>query len=287
MPRGLVQTLIEQGEAAKLGGKEREISLMFSDIRDFTSIAEKTSADDIMVHLCEYFDLVGESIEKNHGVVDKFIGDAVMAFWGAPEQDDNQTYHACLSALEIQEKIDDANTKWYVRGMPELPTRIGLHRGEAIVGNLGSHERLNYTAIGDTVNISSRLEALNKVYGTRILASQDVFDVCSEEFIFRALDKVIVKGRNQFNYIYELLAIRTPENEAKYMKLLNQFSEALTAYQNKKFEEAEKLFQQVIDDFPGDGPALLYIERCQTFAKTGVPEDWDGVWIYTHKDTQK
>ena len=110
----------------KLGGKEREITLMFTDIQDFTSIAEEVSADDIMVHLCEYFDLMDEAIESNRGIVDKFIGDAVMAFWGAPEEDERQSYNACLAAIQAQAKIDVANSGWYVRGMKELPTRIGF-----------------------------------------------------------------------------------------------------------------------------------------------------------------
>lgn len=284
VPRALVQKLILRGEAAMLGGRATKVTLMFTDIANFTSIAESTSTEDIMVYMCEYFDVMGKVIEAHQGNVDKFIGDAVMAFWGAPEADQRHTYHACVAALECQQAIDRMNQSWVEQGRMPLPTRIGLHCGEAIVGNLGSHDRLNYTAIGDTVNIASRLETLNKVYETRIIVSEDVFAKVKKHFIFRRLDKVVVKGRVAPNTIYELLDFRREERLNNYKRFLELFDRGLVAYQAQLWDEAILAFEQVLVDHPEDTPSRLFIERCRHFKTNPVASNWNGVWIYHNKD---
>src|SRR3990167_996157 len=207
VPAALVRQLIKLGTAAEVGGEKKSMAFLFSDIRDFTTISERLNPSDLAKYICDYFDALSSIIIANRGTIDKYIGDAIMAFWGAPLPEADPCRQAAKSALECVRRLENLNEKWQLEGRPELFTRFGIHVGDAIVGNFGSSERLNYTAIGDVTNTASRLEGINKIYGTQILVSDAVYRVIKEQFVLRLVDCVILKGKNEPSYIYELIAV--------------------------------------------------------------------------------
>ncbi len=215
VPYLLVRKLFKEGVEACPGGNKQPATILFSDIADFTTISEETDPAIIANYLAQYFEVMTRVIEDNHGVVDKFIGDAVMAFWNAPLPLEEHEFLACKAAVECQEQIRLLNEQWKKnQDNIQFHTRIGIASGDVIVGNIGAKNRLNYTAIGDTVNIASRLESLNKSYGTNILINNRVYMVNKARIESRYLDEVKVKGKKQSEKVYELIKIRpTPEND--------------------------------------------------------------------------
>lgn len=206
VPAALVRQLIERGEDAKIGGTKQQLAILFSDIADFTTISENMPANDLMQHLCNYFDELSHIIIQNRGTIDKYIGDAIMAFWGAPLPEESPCHQAAKTALECKKRLEYLNLKWQSENKPAFHTRFGIHLGEAIVGNLGSTERLSYTAIGDSINIASRLEGANKLYNTQIIVSEPVYLAIKNAFTLRMIDKVTLKGKKEATYLYELIA---------------------------------------------------------------------------------
>lgn len=283
VPADLVRKLIRKRESAKLGGTMKKICIVFTDIENFTSISEKMTPEDLMLHLCDYFDHVSRMINNERGTIDKYIGDAIMAFWGSPIADDRQSYHACRAALAIQKELKLLNSSWQKHQKPTFPTRIGIHTGNAIVGNLGSSERINYTAIGDTINLSSRLEMINKVYGTNVIVSEDVRQETKEHFIFKELDCITVKGKTESTLIYELVASIDDPQADKLTKECNLYAKALKLYRNRDWDKALESYGKILEIKPNDPVALLFITRCNTLMETPPPEDWDGVWRFTEK----
>ncbi len=288
IPKSLVQRLLQRKQTIHKGGKLREITLMFSDIENFTTEAEILDADELANHLSDYFDVLGIVINENEGTIDKYLGDSIMAFWGAPITDKDHTVKACISALQIQKRLREVGKIWRRDEKPEFHTRIGLHTGEAIVGNIGSTERMNYTAIGDSVNACSRFEGLNKFYGTRIIISQNVADILSDNFYIRTLDKVIVKGKTQAIKIFELCGLKTDDMELvpddKIIEFNEKFEEAYHLYATRQFKHALKAFQE-IDTLirPEDKSVREYIFRCEMFMKKAPPKEWDGRFVHEKK----
>jgi adenylate cyclase len=216
-------------------------------------------------------------ILDEEGTVDKFEGDAIMAFWGAPLPQADQALRACRAALRQQAALAELNQRFEEMGLPRLGMRIGLHTGEAVVGNLGSEKRFDYTAIGDTVNLASRLEGLNKFYGTFILASETTVAECGDEIIFREVDRVAVKGRETPVAVYQPLGLKdglAPEDVA----LSEEFAGALEMYRHEKFSEAALLFQKILARHSGDSPTQVFLERCQDFQASSPPPGWNGVF---------
>ncbi len=204
LPRPLVQQLLAAKKETQAGGVRKKVVVFFSDIHNFTTIAEKADPKQLTQQLCDYFSAIADIITANNGTIDKYIGDAVMAFWGAPLADHLAAEHAAKTALQCREKIEQLNREWLARGMTPFLTRIGLHLGEAIVGNIGSPERLSYTAIGDTINIASRIEGMNKNYDTRILVSAAVEKAIKGAFSLKLVDRVLLKGRTEKINIFDL-----------------------------------------------------------------------------------
>lgn len=283
VPADLVRLLISKGESARLGGTKKEITILFTDIRDFTGISETTTPEKLMQHLCDYFDQLSQIIKNNQGTIDKYIGDSVMAFWGSPTADKYHALHACRTAYEIIKALNDLNKTWEHDKKPIMPTRIGIHSGEAIIGNLGSSSRLNYTAIGDTVNAGSRLESINTVYGTQIITSQATKDIVDDDFIFRPLDCIAVKGKREGFTIYELLELKTPAKIEELKTFCEESELAFKAYENRKWEVAIQHYKKVLEIKPNDSVANLFIKRCDVLMKEPPPSDWDGVWRFEHK----
>lgn len=279
----VVADILENADQLELGGKTIEATVYFSDIKDFTSIAEKFTPKDLVHFLNEYFSLASDVILKNEAMLDKYIGDAIMAIFGAPiPRADNATV-ACLTALEIQSALaahharPDRDPK-----MPTFVTRIGLNTGKMVVGNIGSNSRLDYTAIGDTVNLASRLEGVNKLFGTTILISETTHDQAREAIVARQLDFLRVKGKAIPVRIYELLGARGQVPPAVLEKIA-LFEEAIALYRHRKFTDASSLFQKVLTLDPQDGPSTTFVQRCAELERVELPEDWDGVFTLTSK----
>jgi adenylate cyclase len=282
VPSDLVAQLINKDIEAKIGGEKRELSIFFSDIANFTSISEKLSIEELVEHLRIYFANVSKTILDNKGTIDKYIGDSVMAFWGAPVQSSNHAEMACRSAVNIQAILHTIFRKWANTGKAPFYTRIGIHSGEVIVGNMGYEERLNYTVLGDSVNLASRLEGVNKVYGTRIIVSQSTWEQCSGLFEFRKLDKISVKGRHEGIAIYELYSEKD-EIEKPLRKFFSYYEKGLEYYFSRNFREALKYFNTVVKYRPTDGPSKIMRERCLHYQASPPPENWDGTFVLTAK----
>ncbi|HME87469.1 MAG TPA: adenylate/guanylate cyclase domain-containing protein [Candidatus Nanoarchaeia archaeon] len=268
----LVQEIIKNPDKLKLGGEKRGITILFSDIRGFTTLSEALGPEKLVSFLNEYLTEMTNIVLKNKGTVDKYIGDAVMAFWGAPLDEKEQELLACKTAIEMQEKLAELRKGW--KHLPSIEIGVGLNEGECIVGNMGSHERFDYTAIGDAVNLSSRLESLTKQYGVGVIVSESVHAKVQKQFVFRALDYVKVKGKKKPVKIYELVGSSATPKEKK---TIATFEKAFALYLNKEFDAAVKEFS-IVDD----KTSHMFIERCDVLKKH-VPKDWDGSFEHTSK----
>jgi adenylate cyclase len=280
MPKALVQKLIAKGVDIKLGGKEKELSLFFSDIVSFTSISESMGAEKLALHLSEYLNELSHIIMETGGTIDKYIGDAIMAFWGAPINDPNHAFHACHAALMCQKRLFELNRKWTMEGKPVFLTRIGLHAQSVIVGNIGSEERMNYTVLGDGVNLAARLEGVNKLYGTNIMASGVMYEKLKTKFLFRPVDVVAVKGKNESVIIYELLAQLVDEPallpSEHTLELAKVTSKAFKVYLEQRWDEALEFIEDGLKKAPEDTVLNLLADRCRHFKANPPGDKWDG-----------
>lgn len=283
VPAGLVRQLITMGEEVQVGGKKRELAVFFSDIKDFTYVAEATDSDQLVKQVSEYFEAFSRLIIQNEGTLDKYIGDAIMAFWGAPRKTEAPCHHAARAALACMAHCDALNDKWDKENKPRFVTRIGIHFGEAIVGNLGSSERLSYTALGDTVNIASRLVNLNKLYGTSILVSGRVYQQIKSEFILRLVDYVVLRGRTESTALYELLGETKGEVTFDVEAYQDAFDCGFLAYQHQQWQDAIIHFKVCLAHFPQDQLAMVFIERCENFMETPPGANWTGIWYLYEK----
>lgn len=277
VPATLVQQLIQTGEAARLGGHEEQLTIFFSDIANFTSLSESLPPEALMVHLSAYLDEMTQIVIQHGGTVDKYIGDAVMAFWGAPMPEANHAQLACRAALDCQQRVHDLNTRWVSENKLPLPTRIGIHTGNVVVGNIGSSERMNYSVLGDAVNVASRLEGASKVYGTRIIVSEATYAQTATRFAFRPLDRVAVLGRKQGIMIYELVGDPEGQLPEGAKELCDGFSRGLDAYFRRDWKAALRTFTELGKAFPDDAPTALFLQRCQVLIAQPPVADWDGV----------
>ena len=205
VPKEIVRRVVDNSISTELGGVRQEISIVFTDIRGFTTIAEFADPDVLMHQMSRYFTALTDAFLAEGGTVDKFIGDAVMVFWNAPDPQPDHVERACRAALAGQKAAEQLNTRFEAEGLPPFYTRFGIHVGEAVVGNLGSAERMNYTALGSPVNLAARLEGLNKEYGTSVLVSEDVYARVRHRFKFRAIASVVAKGMTTETRVYELV----------------------------------------------------------------------------------
>ena len=279
VPVEVVRELLRQGEVAKIGGRTESLTVAFTDIRGFTTIAERMPPEELTAHMAEYFDGLLEILHKGKATVDKFMGDAICAFWGAPKHDPNHTENAVNAVLDCREKLETSNLDWEKRGLPPLPTCFGLDTGSVVVGNVGAHSRLNYTVLGDTVNVASRIEALNRLYGTVALASEKVRDNAGTEFLWRYVDMVGVRGKGKAIKIYELLG-RRDEVAVETLKFTKYYEEALRLYQTRQFHEAINVLREIQSGWSGDLSLRRLIQNCQYCFQYPPPDNWDGVdWL--------
>jgi adenylate cyclase len=271
MPTTLVRTLVSQGIEAKPGGQEKELTVLFTDIAGFTGLSERLGGDIVPI-LTDYLNLASTAILASDGTIDKFIGDAVMAFWGAPIDNSRHASQACATALDLQARLAVQRPIWREAGKPALAVRIGINTGRMLVGNIGSNERLSYTVIGDSVNIASRLESLNKQYGTEIIIGEDTRNAALNDIVVRRLDFVSVYGRTQGIAIFELLAMKlADESPPRWVGL---YESALEAYSRRDWGNAILLFTQASQERGGDQPSELFVARCKALLAKPPGADW-------------
>jgi adenylate cyclase len=263
--------------------ERRTVTIFFSDIAGFSGIGEQLTADTVVRLLNRYFTAATEVIRRNHGIVDKFIGDAVMAFWASPfSEGETHARDACLACLEMRSAFaaianDISNITGLRRNIPKFHVRVALATGEALIGTVGSDTTKSFTVIGDTVNIASRLEGVNKIYGTDLIINEDCFHLAEQDVEAREIDLLTVYGKTEPVRIYELLG-KIGELDSSTSQLRDTFATALQKYREQKWTEAEKGFQNCLAIRKNDGPSLEFLTRIATFARTPPPKDWNGVW---------
>lgn len=270
----LVAEIIKDPDRLKLGGEKRVVTVLFSDIRGFTSISEKLPPDELVKLLNEYLSPMTKIVLEERGLLDKYIGDAIMAIFNAPLTITDHPLRACTAAQKMMPRLAQLNVEWKAKGYPAIDIGVGINTGEAVVGNMGAELRFDYTGIGDTVNLASRLEGLNKLYGTRIIVSGFTREHVKDAFVFRELDLVAVKGKAKPVGLYELT---TGDDAAR--ELVSAFASALALYRNKRFNEARAAFAAILARFPGDGPSKLYLVRCDEYIVAPPSPEWDGVYV--------
>ncbi len=281
IPIDVVKTLLQHNDAAKVGGSRKYVSIFFSDISGFTTISEQTPPEILTAHMAEYFDLSLGILDQYHATIDKLIGDAIVAFWNAPQALEQHESYALDAAMELIQVIESANRRWIEEGKPALPTRFALHAGEVIVGNIGSSIRLNYTMLGDNVNLGSRLESLNKYYGTTLLVSETIQHI-NDEYEFRKVDRVAVKGKSKEVNIYEPLG-RKGEVSQERIFFRDNYEKALDAYIQGRFRMALTEIESLVSLYPDDISVAFLHQRILLYLKNPPPPKWHGAENFVNK----
>jgi adenylate cyclase len=264
------------------GGEMKEMSIMFSDIRSFTSISERMTPDDLVHFLNEYLGEMTSVIFKRWGTLDKYIGDAIMAFWGSPYPQPDHALRACGCALDMTARLEELNRKWQSSGKTPIATGIGINTGPVKVGNMGSDKRMSWTVIGDHVNLASRLEGQTKDYRCRILCGEGTFLAAQEHYIFRDLDRIRVQGKFEPVKVYELLGFAA--SAAQYDNLLQRWDAAVARYRAGRWQDTMRALEELLHTYPDDGPAYTLLQRCHDKLADGVPAGpWDGVYVAKSK----
>ncbi len=281
VPPELVDDILAHPEAQDLTGQVRELTVLFSDVRGFTAFAEQVPPAQLTTVMNQLLSPVTHAIHDHRGTIDKYMGDAVMAFWGAPLPDNDHAWHAVQGAVAMQQALAVTNQQFAQQGLPALKMGIGIHTGPMNVGNMGSDFRMAYTVLGDNVNLGSRIEGLTKVYGTPILMSDDTLQALTAEqrrqLPTRPVDKVRVKGRQAPVMLYQVLA-ETPSEQA-----LSALNSGWQAYQQGDFSAARGYYEEVLAVLPDDPLALLFRSRCHYYLQEPPPADWDGVFTHEQK----
>jgi adenylate cyclase len=279
----VVDELITNPDKLKLGGERRELSVLFSDIEGFTSISEQLESQELVSLLNEYLSAMTEIVLTNDGTLDKFEGDAVVAFWGAPIPQEDHAMRACRCALQMQDALIEIRRVWQADNKPCINVRIGINTGEMVVGNMGGARKFDYTVIGDSVNLASRLEGANKQYHTGILVSERTYEFVKDQILGRELDLIVVKGRSAPLRIFELLRLNNGTIEQSMTEFLSFYKDALGLYRERRWDEARGAFEQALRCKPDDYPSRLYIERSAHYAMNPPPQAWDGVFVMQTK----
>jgi adenylate cyclase len=272
----IVKDIMGNPEHLRMGGTHKTQTLLFSDIEGFTTISESMEAEQLVGFLNEYLGAMAEELSVNGGILDKYLGDGIMAFWGEPFTE-NQALQACRTALAMHARLHAKSAEWLDRGLPELRMRIGIATGEVVVGNIGSDQARNYTCIGDTVNLSSRLEGVNKIYGTRIIIDETSRVLAGDGIVVRELDTVQVMGRREGTSIYELIGL-AGEVVPQTLVLIECYEQALRQYRTGDLATAARSFERILANMPNDGPSKAMLAECRTGLE--IPADrWTPVRV--------
>ncbi|MFZ2086930.1 MAG: adenylate/guanylate cyclase domain-containing protein, partial [Desulfobaccales bacterium] len=273
----VVEAITARPERLELGGEELETTVLFADLEGFTRLSEVMPTQTLIKLLNEYFTPMTQIIMAYRGTLDKYIGDALMALWGAPVALPDHALRACWAAIEMEKTMTELQMKWQAQGLPPLVERLGLHTGPVVAGNVGSRERFNYTVLGETVAVATLLEEVNKVYGTRILLSEETCRRVRDHLVVRELDLIRVKGQDQALTIYELVGPYPREGLPPW---LASFEVGLEAYRRRQWDKASRAFSDVLVFKPGDRPAQVFLSRCRLFAEAPPPPDWQGIFKF-------
>jgi class 3 adenylate cyclase/CHASE2 domain-containing sensor protein len=289
----LIDQMYSKKKVPSLGGDEGYHTALFSDIQNFSGFSETLSAAKLVELLNEYLSELTDVLLNNNGTLDKYIGDAIIAFYGAPLPVDNQEFHACLTALQMQTKLKELRNKWSMQGerwpteVHEMRCRIGVNSGRMVTGNMGSNMRMNYTMMGDTVNIASRLEAAAKQYGVYILVGENTYEATKNNFEWRKIDYVCVKGKSQPIKVYELLSEKGHLDE-KTTRLVSIYQDGIKLFYEQKWDDASAKFRESEKlelNFEGrhTNPSRMLTERCILMKKSPPGPEWDKVWYLSEK----
>jgi class 3 adenylate cyclase len=284
----IVANLLQQPEFIDSGGERRVMTVFFCDMEKFTLISETMTPAGLVNFVNQYLTRLSEPIRHYHGIIDKYIGDGIMAFWGPPFS--SETEHAqlaCFAALDQFSKLDEfrrllPDLMGLRRGLPQVNIRIGIATGEVVVGNIGSDLFRNYTVMGDTVNVAARLESANKQYGTRLLINERTRALAMDAIETREIDSIQVVGKSESVRVFELLA-RKGEVPQAVADLRDNFEQGLQAYRKQNWDQAQFHFTACSAIDPADEPTKLFLRRVQHLRENPPPEDWDGVWALTEK----
>lgn len=284
----VVDTLLKQEDSGLNNGEKRVMTVFFSDLEGFSTISELLTPFGLVNLINQYLTLASEPIIRHKGVIDKYIGDAIMSFWGPPFTDESEHAKlACMASLEQFTKLNELHEAipdllGFKKGLPKINIRVGLCTGELVVGNIGSRISKSYTVIGDTVNIAARLESANKQYGTQILMSEDTYKLVKDDFETREIDNIIVVGKSLSVRVFELLGFKG-KVEKQVLEVRDYFEKGLTAYRVQDWDEAQRCFDTCLEINPLDKPSQIFEERVKVLQKNPPPDSWDGVWQMTKK----
>ncbi|MFA6540828.1 MAG: adenylate/guanylate cyclase domain-containing protein, partial [Bacteroidota bacterium] len=279
----IVKQLSHDPERVELGGEEVEASIMFSDIEGFTSISETKKPKELVAFLNDYFSVANDIFFKHEGTIDKFIGDAVMVQFGIPLKNPNHRILAVRAAYEFSQAVSSMKKAAQEKGEPVFSTRIGINSGNMVVGYIGGRSKKEYTVIGDTVNLASRLEGVNKFYGTSLMISETTAtDQVRDEFLLREMDLIRVKGKKHPIKIFEVYCMKAEVSEEK-LQIVQTFEAGLKLYREQHWDDAVSMFLTVLQKKENDYASTMYIERCKEFKKDHPEKTWDGVYVFKSK----
>ncbi len=286
MYRYLSQDLAEQlldNKNTQLGGARQFVSILFADIRSYTSLTEQLSPEDVVTLLNRYFETMVDVIFDHRGTLDKFIGDGIMAVFGSPIPQSDHAQQAVETALGMQQQLTQFNQQQQRQGRPTIQIGIGINSDDVITGNIGSSKRMEFTAIGDGVNLTSRIESATKFYGCSIIISENTYAMCQDTLWVRELDYVRVRGKTQPVHLYEVLGMRSHPLSAAQQDQLALYAKGRAYYQQCQFDLAIKTFSQLLREVPTDKATHIYLERCQQLQQHPPNHDWDGSWQLQEK----
>ena len=278
----VIDQIVENPDMLQLGGEKREMTPFFSDIQGFSTISEGLTPEELVQLLNEYLTAMCDIVSSYHGTIDKFEGDAIIAFWGAPLELPDHATVACHAAIDMQKRNEEMRKTLREQDRPMLYTRIGMSSGPVVVGNMGSADRMDYTMMGDVVNLAARLEGVNKFYQTFTMISQSTYELTKDDIDTRQLDGIRVVGKKEPISVFEVLE-RKNQTSSEKSGVVEKYLKALKLYEERNFADASKEFEKVLAIDPDDGPSKTYVKRCGVFLETPPEKDWDGVYTFTEK----
>jgi adenylate cyclase len=282
VPKNLVRQIVASGDEPRLGGERRPLTVFFSDVKDFTTISEQVAPERLMEFTSQYLEGLVHLILEHHGTVDKFVGDQVMAYWNAPTPNPDHAADGCRAILACRDWSNAQNERWAREGTPVLYTRFALHLGDAIVGNVGSSDRMDYTVVGATINLGSRIEGLNKVYGTQILITHPIAQAIGAQFVHRPVDRVLPKGAVHPLDVHELIGALA-DVDAHKLARCKAWSTVYASYLSRDWEACARELAAFVAHFGEDMLTRIYADRIRAFKAHPPPTDWDGVIRYATK----
>ncbi len=282
-PAAVITEMLKDPGKLQLGGEERELTVLFCDLKGFTTHSERLAPREMVSLLSDYFEAMTEQVFANHGMLKEYVGDELMAIFGAPLYRPDHARNACAAAMAMQARLAALNRTWRQVGKPQLEARTGINSGPMLVGNLGSSYRFSYGVLGDEVNLGSRLESLNKLYGTRILIGENTFRMVAGDLMLREIDRVAVKGKTRAVSVYELMASADSPGADSFKVLQQVYAAGLEAYRERRWDTAIDKFKQASTMRPEDGPSLVMLRRCMEYRDLPPPEDWGGVFFPSQK----